>query len=59
MASRQCMSAMELEEIEREKFDGLLAKCQICQSFMSVNCAIQYIMGLILEGVVLKHNRQY
>ena len=31
MASRQCMLAMELNDIEREKFDGLLAKCQICK----------------------------
>ena len=28
MASRQCMLAMELQDIEREKFDGLLAKRQ-------------------------------
>ena len=36
MASRQCMLVMELEEIEEESFDGLLAKHQIHQYF-SVN----------------------
>ena len=33
MASRQCMLAMELEDIEREKFDGSVAKHQIRQYF--------------------------
>ena len=46
MASRQCILAMELEDIEREKFDGSLAKRQIRQYFpLSINCAIQYIIG--------------
>ena len=44
MASRQCILAMEQEDIEREKFDGLIAKCQIRQYFPpSINYAIQYI----------------
>ena len=44
MASKQCMLAMKLEEIEREKFDGSLAKCQIHQHFPpSINCVIQYV----------------
>ena len=34
---------MELEDIEREKFEGLLAKRQIPQYFLqSINCAIRY-----------------
>ena len=33
MASRQCMLAMKLQDIEREKFDGSLAKRQIRQYF--------------------------
>ena len=40
MASRQCILAMELEDIEREKFDGSLAKRKIRQYFPpSINCA--------------------
>ena len=38
------MLAMELEDIEREKFDGSLAKRQIRQYFPpSINCAIRYL----------------
>jgi len=33
MASRECMLALELEEIERENIDGPLAKGQIRQYF--------------------------
>ena len=33
MAYRQCILALKLEEIERENFDGSLAKCQIRQYF--------------------------
>ena len=45
MASRQCILAIELEGIEREKFDGLLAKRQIRQYFPpSINCAIWYVV---------------
>ena len=45
VASRQCMLAMELEDIEREKFDGWVAKHQICQYFPpSKNCAIWYVI---------------
>ena len=44
MASRQCIVAVELEDIGREKFDGSLAKRQIRQYFLpSINCAIRYI----------------
>ena len=44
MVSRQCiLLAKELEDIEREKFDGSPAKCQIRQYFsLSINCAIRY-----------------
>ena len=43
MASSQCMLAMELIDIQREKSDGLLAKRQICKYFPpSINCAIWY-----------------
>ena len=63
MASRQCILAMELEDIDREKFDRSLAKRQICQYFPpSINCAIRYTvydefrlvtmtMTVILHGV--------
>ena len=42
---------MELEDIGREKFDGSLAKRQICQYFPpSINCAIRYVdLESILE----------
>ena len=51
MASRLCILAMELEDIEREKFDRSLAKRQIHQYFPpSINCAIRYID---LHGVQL------
>ena len=41
---RQSVLAIKLEDIEREKFDELLAKHQICQYFPpSINCAIQYL----------------
>ena len=44
MVSRQCILAMELEGIGREKFDGSLAKRQIHQYFLpSINYAIQNI----------------
>ena len=44
MASRQCTLAIELKDIEREKFDGLLTKRQIRQYFpLSINSATQYI----------------
>ena len=44
MASRQCILAMELEDIEKEKFDGSLAKRQIRQYFPpSINCSIQCV----------------
>ena len=37
------MLAMKLEDIERENFDGSLAKHQIHQYFPpSINCAIRY-----------------
>ena len=43
MASRQCILAMKLEDIEREKFDRSLAKRQIRQYFLlSINCATRY-----------------
>ena len=36
--------AMELEDNEREKFDGSLAKRQIRQYFLpSINCATWYV----------------
>ena len=35
MVSRQCILAMELKDIEREKFDGSRAKRQIRQYFPS------------------------
>ena len=45
MVSRQCILAKELEDIEREKFDRLLAKRQLCQYFPpSIYCAIQYFI---------------
>ena len=35
---------MGVEDIEREKFDGSLAKRQICQYFpKSINCVIRYM----------------
>jgi len=44
MAFKQCMLAMELEEIKRENFDGSLAMHQIHQYFTpSINCAIYSI----------------
>ena len=40
---------MELEDIEREKFDGLQAKRQIRQYFpLSINCAIWYVDDIII-----------
>ena len=46
MVSRQCILAMELKDIGREKIDGSLAKHQIRQYFpLSVNCAIWYIVS--------------
>ena len=46
MASRQCMLTMKLKDIEREKFDGSLAKRQIHQYFPpSINCVIRYMIG--------------
>ena len=45
MASRQFILAMELEDTEREKFDGSLAKRQILPP--SINCAIQYIASIL------------
>ena len=41
MVSGQCILAMELENIGREKIDGSLAKRQIHQYFPpSINCAV-------------------
>ena len=45
---------MLAKDIEREKFDGLLAKRQIGQYFPpSINCAIQYIVQYNLVNVLL------
>ena len=33
IASRQCMLAMKLEDIDTKNFDTWLAKCQIHQNF--------------------------
>ena len=42
--------AMELKNIEREKFDESLAKRQICQYFsLLINSAIWYVCIYILE----------
>ena len=47
MASRKCMLAKELKDIEREKFEGLLAKRQIWLSmFSSVNKLCYTIVNL-------------
>ena len=43
MASRQCMLAMELQNIERENFDGSLTKFQ--NFLVSINCAIHYVLA--------------
>ena len=49
MASRQCILAMKLKDIEREKFDGSQSKRQIHQYFPpSINCTIQYVHTYIL-----------
>ena len=56
MASRQCILAMELEDIKREKFDGSIAKCQIRQYFPpSINCTIWYVV----KKLVLKISKLY
>ena len=47
MASRQCMLAMELEHIEREKFHGSLAKRQIRQYFPR--------QKIVLYGILLNY----
>ena len=53
MASRQCVLAMELEDIEREKFDRSLAKHQIRQYFPpSINCAIRYVLIQMINFIV-------
>ena len=45
MASTQCMLTVELEGIERKKFNGSLAKRQIHQYFPpSIDCTTRYIM---------------
>ena len=44
MASRQCMLAMEQENIKKKNFDGSKANRQKCQNFLpSIFCAIQYL----------------
>ena len=44
------MLAVKLEDIERGKFDGLLAKHQIRQYFpLTINCAIRYIHDRALQ----------
>ena len=59
MVSRQCILAMELEDIGREKFDGLLAKRQICQYFPpSINCAIRYFAFMYTLCMSMLHGQQ-
>ena len=47
MASRQCMLAMDLEDIEWEKFDGWVAKHQIRQYFPRQK--LRYMVHYILQ----------
>ena len=56
MASRQCMLAMELKDIEREKVDGSQAKHQIRQYFPPPKIAVHSIYCMIksLGGLMLK-----
>jgi len=49
MASRQCILAMELEDIEREKFELSVKSVNI---FLRLNCAIRYIK---LQGNLTIH----
>ena len=47
---------MELEDIEREQFDGSLAKRQIHQYFPpSINCAIRYMHIVQLQICIRKY----
>ena len=52
MVSMQCLLSMELEDIERERFGGFLAKYQIRLYFPpSINCTIRYFAQLRVLGI--------